>query len=428
MGKAWVVFKREFLERVRSKWFLIATILGPVFFGLIMVLPIVLAAKTQVSDRLSDVIIIDATDTDLGDRVAKYLSQTSPNSPLPRVRRVKAEQVASEEQRATRAVIDHEALGYMVLDSNTIGGKELRYAGRNATALIDVETITRLVRQSLLNQRLEREGIDPNRVMMLTAVKLDARTEKITDRGKEGAGGLTSFFFGYAIAIVLYMMIAIYGQSIMRGVLEEKTTRVAEVVVSSVKPDTLLAGKIVGSGMVAITQVIMWIVMALILYQVRGPIFARFGVPMASAAIRIPSLPVGIGIALLLFFVFGFILYAALFGAVGSMVTNQEDVQQAVMPVMMLLVASIIFMQPILLNPSSTLAKTMSWLPFSAPLIMPLRMALIAIPWYEIVGALLSVLLGCWLAIWISARIYRVGLLMYGKRPNVRELAKWIRM
>src|ERR671931_595148 len=105
MGKMWVVFKREFLERVRSKWFLVATVLGPVFLGLIMVLPIVLASKTRVSDRLSDIIIIDATSTDLGDRVAKYLSQTSPNAPLPSVKRVKAEQVQAEEDRATKAVI-----------------------------------------------------------------------------------------------------------------------------------------------------------------------------------------------------------------------------------------------------------------------------------------------------------------------------------
>jgi ABC-2 type transport system permease protein len=428
MGKVWVVFKREYLERVRSKWFLIATLLGPVFFGLIMVLPIVLSARTRTSTRLSDVIIIDATGTDLGDRVAKSLTQTAPAGPPPRVLRVSADLVPAVEDSATRAVIQHEAIGYMVLDAQTTGGKEMKYAGRNATSLLDVETIQRLVRQSLLNQRLEREGIDPNRVNMLTAVRLEAKTEKITDRGKEGAGGLTSFFFGYGIAIVLYMMIAIYGQSIMRGVLEEKTTRVAEVVVSSVKPDTLLAGKIVGSGMVAVTQVLVWMIMVFLLYLARGPIFALFGIPMASQALKMPSLSPAVGVALLLFFVFGFILYAALFCAVGSMVSNQEDVQQAVMPVMLLLISSIIFMQPILLAPASTLAKTMSWMPFSAPLIMPLRMALIAIPWYEIVGSLLSVVIGCLIAIWVSARIYRVGLLMYGKRPSMRELARWIRM
>jgi ABC-2 type transport system permease protein len=429
MGKAWVVFKREYLERVRSKWFIVATILGPVFLGIIMVLPIALAARTKSSERLSDVIIIDATGSDLGDRVAKSLSSTTPNATAPRLRPVTAERIAAEEERATREVMNKEALGYLVLDANTTAGKEVKYAGRNATALIDVESIERMVRQSLLGQRLEREGIDPSRVAALTNVRIDTKTEKITDRGKEGASGMASFFFGYGIALLLYMMIAIYGQSIMRGVLEEKTTRVAEVVVSSVKPDTLLAGKILGAGMVAVTQVITWLLMTWLLLQARGPLLRMFGAPeMSGAAFRVPSVEPLVGVALFLFFVLGFILYAALFGAVGAMVSNQEDVQQAATPVMILLIASLVFMQPILLNPSSTLAVVMSLLPFSAPLMMPLRMALIAVPWYEIVGALVSVLLGCWFAIWASARIYRVGLLMYGKRPSLRELGHWIRM
>lgn len=429
MGKVFVVFKREFLERVRSKWFLITTILGPVFLGLITVLPIALAAKTKSSQQLSNIVIIDATSTDLGARVAKALGSTTPNAPQPRVRTVKREQVPEEEERATKEVMGHDVLGYMVLDANTTAGKDMRYAGRNATALIDIESLERMVRQALLGQRLEREGIDPNRIAQLTNVRLDARTEKITDRGKEGTGGLASFFFGYGIALVLYMMIAIYGQSILRGVLEEKTSRVAEVVISSVKPDALLAGKILGAGLVAVTQVTAWLAMSFLMYQVRGPLLQLFGAPpMAGAAVRIPSVAPLVGVALFLFFVLGFLLYAALFGAVGAMVSNQEDVQQAATPVMLLLIASLVFMQPILLNPSSTLARTMSWLPFSAPLMMPLRMALIAIPWYEIVGALLSVAVGCWVAIWASARIYRVGLLMYGKRPNIRELARWIRM
>jgi ABC-2 type transport system permease protein len=429
MRKMLVVFKREYLERVRSKWFIVATLLGPVFIGVITVLPIALAAKTRSSDQLSNIVIIDATGTDLGARVAKSLETTTPRASPPRLRIATADRIADEEQRATREVMDREALGYMVLDANTVVGKEMRYAGRNATALIDVESLERMVRQGLLNSRLEREGIDPGRVSALTNVRLETKTEKITDKGKEGASGLASFFFGYGIALLLYMMIAIYGQSIMRGVLEEKTTRVAEVVVSSVKPDTLLAGKILGSGMVAVTQVSAWLAMTFLLFQARGPLFRLFGAPEAAAsAMKIPSVEPWVGVALLLFFVLGFILYAALFGAVGAMVSNQEDVQQAATPVMLLLVVSLVFMQPILLNPSSTLAKTMSWLPFSAPLMMPLRMALIAIPWYEIVGALVSVALGCWLAIWLSARIYRVGLLMYGKRPTMRELARWIRM
>src|SRR5947207_922103 len=192
MGKMFVVFKREYLERVRSKWFLVATLLGPVFLGLITVLPIALASKTKSSEQLSNVIIIDATGTDLGSRVQQTLAQTTPQAPPPKLRSVKLERVPAEERRATSEVMGHEALGYMVLDANTSAGKEMRYAGRNATALIDVDNIERIVRQNLLALRLEREGIDASRVAALTSVKLDAKTEKITDKGKEGASGIAS--------------------------------------------------------------------------------------------------------------------------------------------------------------------------------------------------------------------------------------------
>jgi ABC-2 type transport system permease protein len=430
MGKTWVVFKREYLERVRSKWFLIATFLGPVFFGFIAVVPIVMAAKTKTSTQLANVIILDATGTELGNRVAKTLENNNPNSPAPRVRTIKAEQVVEAEATATADVIGRQAIGYVVLDANTIAGKELRYAGRNATSLLDVQSITSATRQSLLTMRLEGEGLNAQRVTMLTNVRLEAKTEKIDDRGKEKASGLTSLFFGYAISFLLYIMIAIYGQSIMRGVLEEKTNRVAEVVVASVKPDVLLAGKILGSGFVALTQVTAWIVMAVTMYFVRVPILKAFGAApaMVGGSLKIPSIAPLVGIALVLLFIFGFIFYASLFAAVGSMVSNQEDIQGAATPVMMMLVSSIIFMQSVLLNPSSTLAQVVSLLPFSAPIMMPMRMAIVAVPWYEIIGSLVSVGLGCAAAIWLSARIYRVGLLMYGKRPTIKELTRWIRM
>jgi len=430
MGKTWVVFKREYIERVRSKWFLIATFLGPVFFGLIAVVPIVMAAKTKTSSQLANVVILDATGTELGNRVAKSLSGSNPGAGTPRVRTIKAEGVADAEVAATASVIQHEAIGYMVLDANTIAGKEMRYAGRNATSLLDVQFLTQSVRSSLLTMRLEGEGLNAQRVTMLTNVRLEAKTEKIDDRGKEAASGLTSLFFGYAISFLLYIMIAIYGQSIMRGVLEEKTNRVAEVVVASVKPDVLLAGKILGSGLVAVTQVCAWVTMAVAMYFVRIPILKAFGAApaMMAGALKIPSVSPVMAIVLFLLFVFGFVFYASLFAAVRSMVNNQEDIQGAATPVMMMLVSSIIFMQSVLLNPSSTLAQVVSLLPFSAPIMMPMRMALVAVPWYEIVGALVSVGVGCFAAIWLSARIYRVGLLMYGKRPSLKELGRWIRM
>ncbi|HVA58857.1 MAG: ABC transporter permease [Gemmatimonadaceae bacterium] len=429
MGKTLVVFKREYLERVRSKWFIVVTVLGPVFMGVITVLPAVLAARARSSPTLANVIVLDATSTDLGARVAKSLAATAPTSAAPRVETLTAEQLPAAVDSATQAVMRKDAQGYLVLDAGTIAGTSATYAGRNAASLTDVATITAMVRQNLLDMRLEKEGIDPGRVATLTAVKLNMKTDKISDKGIEAGGGMSSVVFGYLIAFILYFMIAIYGQNILRGVMEEKTTRVAEVVISSVKPDALLAGKILGVGSVALTQVFVWIAGGVAIYAFRGQIFAKFGIPAATTmSVTMPTVPLAVGLALLLFFIFGFMFYASLFAAVGAMVSNQEDVQQAQMPVMLLLVGSVIFMTPVLANPASTLAKVMSWLPFSAPIIMPMRMSLISISWTELAATLAGLVVACLVAIWVSARIYRVGLLMYGKRPSWGELVRWIRM
>jgi ABC-2 type transport system permease protein len=443
MRKLGVVFKREYLERVRSKWFLVGTLLGPVFFALITVVPILISSKTKASTDLANVTIIDATGTGMGARVAGALRERYPLSPAPQVRSVSASALPTEEDRALLAVERKEARGYLVLDSSTVAGRAARYAGRNASSLGDVEVLSSVVRQQVLAQRLQSEGIDAQRVSALTGTRLEINTEKIGDHGRERGSGLSNVIFGYVVALLLYMMIVLYGQTILRGVMEEKTTRVAEVVVSSVSTDTLLAGKVLGVGLVAITQVLSWALLSVALAVYGLPFLtkgmsadamaaasagARGGGPPASAfAGALPSLSLTTALALLCFFVLGFIFYSSLFAAVGAMVNSQEDVQQASMPVMLLLVSSVIFMTPIMTNPGSSLARTMSLLPFSAPILMPLRMTLIPVPWYEVAGSIAGVAIACLLAIWVSARIYRVGLLMYGKKPSFGELARWVR-
>jgi ABC-2 type transport system permease protein len=444
MGKLLVVFKREYLERVRSKWFLVGTLLGPVFFALITVVPILISSKTKSSPDLGNVVIIDATNAGMGARVAAGLHERFPDSPGADVRTTDAASIPREEDRATIEVQHKERRGYLVLDSNTVVGRSARYAGRNASSLGDIEVIGNVVRTQVLAKRLQADGLDPARVTALTGSRLDLRTEKIGDKGHEAGSGVGNVVFGYLIALLLYMMIVLYGQTILRGVMEEKTTRVAEVVVSSVSTDTLLAGKILGVGLVAVTQVVSWVVLTfglavyglpLLLQGTSTDAIAQAGAragPAGGAGMNafagaLPSLSLGTGLALLAFFVLGFIFYASLFAAVGSMVNSQEDVQQASMPVMLLLVSSIVFMTPIMTNPGSALARTMSLLPFSAPILMPLRMTLIPVPWYEVLGSIAGVGIACLVAIWLSARIYRVGLLMYGKRPGFRELARWVK-
>jgi ABC-2 type transport system permease protein len=426
MRKLIAVIKREFLERVRSKWYLLSTALGPIFFGIIVIVPMVVANRTRPSPDLTHIIILDATGTQLGTRVAGALAGgIAGEASRAQVRAVTAAGLAAAESLATRAVMRaHDPmLGYLVLDSSTLAGKRQRYAGRNASALVDVKEIEGAVRRSLLAQRLEHEGLDPSRIRALTDVNLEMKSERLTNRGRE-VGGLASALFSYGIAFVLYTMLAIYGQQILRGVMEEKTSRVAEVVIASVSTDILLAGKVIGVGAASLTQIVAWALSSAAVYQGRGIILARFDV--GNMPIPLPHIGITAAVLLLLFFVLGFIFYAALFAAMGSTVSNEQDVQQASMPIMLLLVASIVFVQPILLDPTSTFSKVMSWLPFSAPILMPLRMTVIQIPWYELAATLCGLLAGCALVTWLAARIYRVGMLMYGKRPTFRELGRWI--
>jgi ABC-2 type transport system permease protein len=212
-----------------------------------------------------------------------------------------------------------------------------------------------------------------------------------------------------------------------------------------VNTDILLAGKILGVGLVAITQVLSWVALSVAALTYAGPylfgqqsradaVASAAGTLGAGGSPRlgllahgIPPIPLWAAIALFCCFVMGFIFYASLFAAVGAMVNSQEDVQQAATPVMLLLVSSVIFMGPILANPGSAMARTMSMLPTSAPIIMPLRITLVPVPWFEVVGALSGVAAACAASIWLSGRVYRVGLLMYGKKPTIRELARWIK-
>ena len=440
--KVGVVFRREYLERVRTRWFLIGTLLGPVFMGVVMIMPSYIAMKQGPPQDLTQIEILDATGTHLGSRIAADLIKRFPDQPRPATLETDPSQLAQLEEAAVKGVMRKEYNGFLVLDSNTVANRSVRYVGRNAGSLSDVERLTASVKQQTLAQRLEHEGLDPARVTALTAERMETKAERVNDKGREKGGGLGNLAFGYIVAFLLYMMIALYGQNMLRGVLDEKTTRVAEVVLSSVSPDTLLAGKIVGIGMVAITQVLAWVGLTIGILIYVGPMLFKgmaspAGQAAAASAAQARGLPsdvitaalpsLGAAGMMLAYFVLGFIFYSSLFAAAGATVSSQEDVQQASMPVMLMLVSSVIFMAPILTAPNSPLARTMTLIPFSAPILMPLRMSLVPVPWWELAASLGGVAVACVAAIWLSARIYRVGLLMYGKRPSFGELARWVK-
>jgi ABC-2 type transport system permease protein len=425
MGKFWVVFKREYLERVRSRWFVFATILGPVVFGAITIGSAVLSERATVSADASHIIVLDVTGTDLGGRVVGNLGGgIGGDTSTAVLRTVTPATQAAAESTALHSVMRGEHIGYLVLDDSTLAGFRVRYAGRNASGIADIQRVRETVRQAVLTERLAGAGLDPRRIAALTAVPMALDAVRVTEHGA-GGSGMSGAFFGYMVALLLYMMIVIYGQSILRGVTEEKSTRVAEVVVASAPPETLLAGKIFGTGGVALTQELIWVTASAAIVYWRAPILRFFHA--SNMALPLPSISIGAALALLLIFILGFFLYAALYAAVGATVDNQEDAQQASLPLMLLLICSTMFIGPVWLSPTSTLARVTSWIPFSAPVLMPLRMSITQVPTLEIAATIAGLALSCALAIWAAARIYRVGLLMYGKRRSLGEILRWLR-
>ena len=432
MAKLWAIIKREYLERVRSKWFLIGTFLGPVFFGAIIIVPAYIASKSKAGTEVNNTVILDVTQTGFGKRLAGVIAGgpagLPPTAPpvvgaMPIVRVVAPSALAAAESTATHEVMVKTHSGYLVVDGRTVEGESVRYAGRSATSIPDMERLRSAVREAVLSTRLESAGINSSRTRDITFIPLSYSAERITEKGR-GGSGIASVIFGFAIGFLLYMTIILYGQTVMSGVLEEKTNRVAEVVMSSVPTNTLLGGKVLGVAAVAVTQQILWVLTTLLMLRLRAPIMAKLGA--AASPFALPSISPTAGILLFLFFLLGFVFYASLYAAVGSSVNSEQEAKQAMTPVLLFIITTAVFIQPVLLNPTGKMAQVLGLLPFSSPIIMPIRLAVTAVPAWELATSIVILVLACFGAVWIASRIYRIGLLMYGKRPTFRELGRWI--
>ena len=437
-AKLWAVIRREYLERVQTKAFIIGSLLGPVLIAGVLFVPAWLTLRNLRADATSSLIVIDATGAGLGERLRTALipATATPNAGTIDVRVTPADGIAAAETLATRAVVSKEVDGYVVLDAATLRGERARYAGRKATAVGDMRRLETALRQSTLAERLESANLSSAFVDSLTRSRLELESERLTEQGRgSDASRRANVMFAVAVAFLLYMSMILYGQTVMRGVLEEKSTRVAEVVVSSVSPETLLAGKVIGVGAVGLTQQIIWVAGTLYLGSFMAPMLSRMaptepGTTQSAAAVPAMSMPdihVGGLLLILVFFILGYGVYSALYAAVGSTVNSEQEAQQALAPILVLIVASALFIQPAMMNPTSALARGASMFPFSAPIIMPLRMSLVPIPPWEMAVAIGGLAVAFVAVILLAARIYKVGLLMYGKRPTLSELARWAR-
>jgi ABC-2 type transport system permease protein len=414
------------------------TLLIPVIISGAMLFPVYIAAKGGASgSALRNIAIIDATGAGLGARIAAALNTDStlgrPDSIAPRIVVATPAELPARERELSALVEQPKGLtGYLVLTDSAVSGSSARYAGRNASTISDIDKLRTLVRQEVMMARLQREGVRPDVVKEIAGTTFRLNTERLTERGRSGsgAGGLLA---GIIVGVLLFMSIVFHGQNVLRGVLEEKTTRVAEIVISSVKPEVLLAGKVLGVGGVGLTQQAAWLGITAYLMNFMTPIITK-GLSGPSAQAATDSIGGGFAtigwptIALaLVYFILGFVFYASLYAAAGSMVNSEQEAQQAAVPVLILLMSTWLLVNPILVNPNSKLAVVLSWLPWSSPIIVPLRMGLTTVSPVTIAGSIVVAVLGCVGAVWLSARIYRVGMLMYGKKPSFGELARWIR-
>jgi ABC-2 type transport system permease protein len=424
MRKLWAVVKREYLERVRSRWFVFATVFGPVLFAGLMFLPAYFASKSKESADVARIRVLDASGTDVGKRVAAELSG-GPMSDGSRAQVVAMSQteLAAAESTATRDVRTGQIKGYLVFDGSTFLPSKIRYAGTNATALADVRRIENVVRGEVFSERLIAAGVAPSNIGSLKKFDFNLRAERITSTGRGGSGRL-NILFALIVAMLLYATILIYGQNVLRSVLEEKQTRVAEVVVASVPATTLLAGKVLGVGAVGLTQIVAWMASSIILAKVRTAVLAKLGV--AATPFALPGITPPMLLLLIVFFVLGYTLYSAMFAAVGAMVSSEQEAQQAQMPIVLVLVMSVVLMQSALTEPDGRLAQNLSWIPFSAPIVMPLRLATVSVSGWDVFTSIALLVSTCYVAVFAAARIYRTGILMYGKKPNLRELARWV--
>jgi ABC-2 type transport system permease protein len=240
-----------------------------------------------------------------------------------------------------------------------------------------------------------------------------------------GSSGMGVFFLGYALMFILYIAILLYGVAVMRSVVQEKTSRVIELLVATTKPRSLMAGKILGVGAVGLLQLSIWLIAGLVMMTYRDGVLGMFGVHDAGSAL--PPLAIDQVAVALLNFVGGYFFYSSMYAAVGAMVSSEQEAQQAQAPVMMLVMIPMLCMQLVANDPRGSTAAIMTLVPFSSPILMPMRYLLGGATFTDVLLSAGILFASTYLVVRAAAKIYRVGILLHGKRPNLKELVRWLR-
>jgi ABC-2 type transport system permease protein len=418
MRNAFLIARREYLERVRTKSFIISTLLLPAFMIGMMVLPQKLAMMKTVGTRRIAVVCANA---DFAAAVRSQLESARPEK-MQTQASYKVEIVSTPDEatrESLRAKVNAGQLdGYVWLSDEALRTRKITYAGRETSDFIELAALRSALKTSLLRQALLEKGVSGEAAdSLMKDVDLEAAGVK---RGQEKrAAGPMQFLAAIVLVMMLYMALLLYGVAVMRSVLEEKSSRVVEVVLSSATAKELMAGKVMGVGAVGLTQIGLWVAMAAVL--------SAPGVLAAGAAFKTLDISlVGI-ISFGVFFALGYTLYSALYAALGAMVNSEQEAQQWQFFVMLPVIIPIVMMTFVLRQPNAPLSVWMSMVPFFTPILMYMRIIVQMPPWWQIGLSIGLMLLTIWGTIALCSRIYRVGILMYGKKPTLPEILKWVR-
>lgn len=431
MNTTWLIFKREYLNLVKKKTFLISTFLVPL--GLAAVFGIQIFATLNVEKENVTVLIAK----DNASEITQHLTE--------------ADNLSFEFSDLPQDSLEAKVLNNKDYRLLTIGNSILEKKTGNAVLLGSQQPSKELIEQ--VEDKLEaatkkykntKVGISDDQ---LEAAKfnLDVNGKTITKKGVEEGSETLAMIIGFAVSMLMYMLMAIYGSVLMQGIIEEKSNRIVEVIVSSVQPFRLLLGKTLAIASAGLTQFLLWTLLSGVVLI--GLSFVTAGMIDPNEMASQPGVDVEMTQNMVedfmieaqnfswgtllwafpIYFLGGFFLYGSLMAAAGSAVDNIQDAQQFTLPITLPMIVPMILLYNIIANPNSTLAVVLSLIPFTSPMTMLIRLSMATVPWYQVVISLILLIGGFLGCVWLAARIYRTGILMYGKKPSFKEIFRWVR-
>lgn len=447
MTKFLAVLRREYLKRVRAKAFIVATILGPVLMIAFMALPILIAMlgagepvrlavvdqTGRMYERVRQALVPEPgagnnsarrpTSSGLGgspQERAREMGAALPGAFRVEEARAGGRPVEEVKQELNGRVLRGELDGYLVIPADILGARRAEYYGRNVGDLFTRAQLEEKLARSVNEQRLTEAGV-AQELLREVSGRLTLNTIKVSERGEEKESE-SAFFFVLGVGFLIFIMVLMYGGTILAAVVEEKETRVAEMLFSSVRAFPLMLGKLIGVSLVALTQFAVWGILV--------GAFLLFGVSALAergAEINLPSIGAGAVVYFLLFFLLGYFIYATVYALIGAVVTTQEESQPFVLLAVFPLLVAFYLVFPVLRAPDSALAFWASLIPLTSPVVMLVRIVARTPPLWQIVLSLVIGFGTVVLFVWVAARIYRVGMLMYGKRATVPEILRWLK-